>query len=157
MDAEDVDFAVAAWREEGRWAVSALPARTGTSLESLSAALRQLPGEGGVFGIVVVAEEFFFVVRQIGDQARVLFSDGLAAADWDLADDAAEFFDVIIDEDELDDFTPVGDLAILADFGVGPTDVQLLCGDEQLYPDDQVKAIAKQAGFGSQLATALAR
>ena len=157
METEDIDYAVAAWREEGRWTVSSLPARTATSLESLSAALRQLPGEGGVFGIVVVANDFFFIVRQRGDQAHVLFSDGLAALDYELADEAAEEMDVIIDEDELDDFMPVGDLAILADFGVGPTDVQLLCEDEQLFPDDQVKAIAKQAGFGRELAGSLAR
>ncbi len=155
VTAEQIDFAVAAWREEGRWNVSSLPARTATSMESLAHALRQLPGEGGVFGFVGVDEDFMIVVRQLGDRSRVLISDGTAILAWSLADEAAEASGLPVDEDELEEFVPFGDTAILADFGVDSTDLLLQCEDDDLYPDDQLKAIARKLGFTPQLSTAL--
>ena len=41
-----VDFAVVAFREEGRWEVGPLPARAAENLPGLLAALRQQPSEG---------------------------------------------------------------------------------------------------------------
>ena len=52
VTADVVDFAVAAYREEGRWTVAPLPPAAVTTAEGFVAALRQLPGEGGVFGVV---------------------------------------------------------------------------------------------------------
>jgi hypothetical protein len=40
MDDAAVDFAIAAWREDGLWQVVLLPPRTGESLEALVNALR---------------------------------------------------------------------------------------------------------------------
>lgn len=154
-DADLVDFAVAAWREEGRWTASALPKRVTGSMESLQAALRQLPGEGGVFGFVGNLDDFFLIVRQVGNHSRVFVSDGTAVLDWPLADEAMEAADVYIDEDELEEFVPIGDLSILADFGIDSTEMLLMCEDTDQYPDDQVTAIAKKLGFGPQMSAAL--
>ena len=154
-DADLVDFAVAAWREEGRWSVSALPARVTGSMEDLRTALRRLPGEGGVFGFIGNFDEFFMIIRQVGEHTRMFLSDGTAVLDWPLADEAAEAVDLFVDEDELEEFVPIGDLEILHDFGIDSTELLLMCEDVNLYPDDQVKQIARKLGFGPQLASAL--
>ena len=153
---DDLDFAVAAWREEGRWNVSALPLRTAADIESLRAALRQLPGEGGVFGIVGVLDEFFLIVRQSGEHSRMFVSDGTAILDFALVEDAADLAGLPVDEDELEEFMPAGDATILADFGVDETELRLLCEDDSLYPDEQLAAIAKRLGIGDQWSRALA-
>jgi putative tRNA adenosine deaminase-associated protein len=149
VDDAAVDFAVAAWREEGLWQVEALPDRTGESLESLLNALRAQDGDGGVLGFVSVAEEFFLIVRVLGDEVRLLLSDVYAAEEWPLGLDALERLGIPSpDEDDSDDAQPGGDLRIVEDFGVGPVDVELLLEDGDLWPDEQLASIAARIGFG---------
>jgi putative tRNA adenosine deaminase-associated protein len=155
VDALSIDFAVACWREEGLWTVLTLPERSTSSADALVAALRQFPGEGGVFGLVGVSDEFFVAVRQMGDRTRALISDGTAILDWDLAEELADLVGLEQDEDDLEEFEPVGDLALFADFGLDATELSLLCGDADLYPDEQVRLVAKRVGFLPQLSAAL--
>jgi putative tRNA adenosine deaminase-associated protein len=155
VDAAPIDFAVACWREERQWTVLALPERSTSSAEALVSALRQFPGEGGVFGFVSVSDEFFVAVRQAGDHTRAFISDGTCILDFELAEELAELIGLDVDEDDLEDFEPVGDLALFADFGLDATEVSLLCGDTDLYPDEQVRMIAKRVGFLSQLTVAM--
>ncbi len=63
---DDVDFVVAAYREEGRWQVQPLPTRVADGLEALVASLRPLPSESGSVGMVSVDEDFFVLVRVLG-------------------------------------------------------------------------------------------
>ncbi len=151
VDADAIDFAVAVWREEGRWTASALPGRVATTLEDLAEALRRFPGEGGVLGFVGVSDEFFIGVRQTGERTRAFVSDGTAVLDWSLADDVAEAAGIPVDEDELEEFVPLGDVALFADFGLDATELEFICNDPDLYPDEQVRAIAKKIGFETQI------
>ena len=156
MDDAAVDFAVAAWREEGLWQVELLPPRTGETLEGLVNALRAQPGEGGVLGLVSVAEEFFLLVRVLGEEVRLLVSDIYAAEEWPIGLDALERLGVPSPEDdESDDPQPAGDLRIVEDFGVGPVDVELLLDDEELWPDEQLATIAARLGFGDHFDASL--
>jgi putative tRNA adenosine deaminase-associated protein len=155
VDARTVDFAVAAFREEGRWTVSVLPARVATSCASFLAALRQLPGEGGVFGFVGVEDDFFLAVREAAGRTRGFISDAMAIDDWSLAGELAEVLDLDIEDDELDEYLAIGDLSIFADFGLAASEVELVCEDTELYPDEQVRSIAKRLGFEAELASAL--
>ena len=75
--------------------------------------------------------------------------------DWSLAEEAADVIGLDIDDDDLEDFEPVGDMIIFADFGLGADELGLLCRDEDLYPDQQIKAIAKRLGFSEQLKSVL--
>lgn len=151
MDEDAVDFAVAAWREEGRWVVDVLPARTVDRLDTLIAALRAQPSESGVLGLVSIAEDFFLAVRVLGDDSRILLSDVTAAQDWPLAREAVDHLGVPMPEgDELDEVQPAGDLRIFEDLGVGPDEVDLLCEDPELYPDEMLAAVASRIGFGDQ-------
>ena len=158
MDEDEIDFAIAAWREEGRWSVAALPPKSATSLSVFAAALRQLTAEGGAIGFVAVDEEFFLAVRVTPDgSTRVVLSDLNAAYEWSIAEEAAELLEIELpeDEDEIDEVEPVGDLTLFADLGMALDEMELTLGDPHLYPDEQVAAIAARVGFADQLAAAL--
>ena len=158
MDEDEIDFAIAAWREEGRWSVAALPPKSATSLSVFAAALRQLTAEGGAIGFVAVDEEFFLAVRVTPDgSTRVVLSDLNAAYEWSIAEEAAELLEIELpeDEDEIDEVEPVGDLTLFADLGMALDEMELTLGDPDLYPDEQVAAIAARVGFADQLTAAL--
>lgn len=160
MSAEDVtpdvvDFAVAAYREEGRWTVVSLPPHAVTTAEGFVGALRQLPGEGGVFGIVAVADEFFVLAHTVRDGVRLMISDAVALLDWTLAQQAAEMIGLEWDEEDIEEFEAAGDVSLCADFGLDGPELVMICQDEELYPDEQVRAIAKRLGFASELAEVL--
>lgn len=158
MDEDEIDFAVAAWREEGRWSVAALPPRAATTLGAFAAALRQLTAEGGAIGFVAVDEEFFIAVRVTPDgSTRVVLSDLNAAFEWAIAEEAAELLEIELpeDEDEIDEIEPAGDLSLFADLGMPLDELELTLGDPDLYPDEQVAAIASRIGFADQLSAAL--
>jgi putative tRNA adenosine deaminase-associated protein len=151
LDPSEVDFAIAAFREEGRWSVAVLPARIATSAQSLIAALRQLPGEGGAFGFVGVDEEYFVALRESGGRTRGFISDAMAILDSPLAEELAEILQIDADDEELEDYYAIGDLSIFADFGLDADGVDLVCEDEDLTPDEQVRSIANRMGFGAEL------
>jgi putative tRNA adenosine deaminase-associated protein len=152
MDQTRVDSVLAAWREEGRWFVSALPIHAADTMENFVHGIRQFPGEGGVFGLVLVAEEFFLVVRVQGATVRAVVSDAMAVVDWSLVEEAMEAADVPWQESELVEFEPLGDTAIAADFGVDRDDFVMICTNEDTYPDEQLKAFAEALGCGPQYA-----
>ena len=150
-----VDFAVAAYREEGRWTVVSLPPHAVVTAEGFVASLRQLPGEGGVFGVVSVADEFFILAHTVRDGVRLMISDAAALLDWSLAQDAAEMIGLEWDEDDIEEFEAAGDVSLCTDFGLDGAELIMICQDEELYPDDQVRAIAKRLGFAKELAATL--
>ncbi len=155
MDPKGVDFAFAAFREEGRWSVAALPARMTASADSLIGALRQLPGEGGTFGFVGVEDECFIALRESAGRVRGFISDAMAILDSPLAEELAEALQIDAEDEELEDYIAIGDLSIFADFGLDADAVELLCEDEELFPDEQVRSIANRLGFANELRTVL--
>lgn len=156
VDEGALDFAVAAWREEGEWQVEALPPRVADSLDSFVHAVRQLPGDGGALGFVSVAEDFFIAVRVHGDEVRLMISDVTTAHDWPLAHEVADRLGVAIPgDDDLDEVQPAGDLRIFADLGFDAYELEQLCTDLDLYPDQVISAVATRAGFGEQFDAAL--
>ena len=155
MTADVVDFAVAAYREEGRWTVVSLPPHAVTNADGLVTALRQLPGEGGVFGIVGIADEFFILAHTVRDGVRLMISDAAALLDWSLAQEAADLIGLEWDESDIEEFEAAGDVELCSDFGLAGAELVMICEDEEMYPDEQVRAIAKRLGFARELAEAL--
>lgn len=155
VTADLVDFAVAAYREDGRWVVVSLPPAVVVTAEGLVGALRQLPGEGGVFGAVSIADEFFILAHTVRDGVRLMISDAGALLDWSLAQEAAELVGLEWDEADVEDFEAAGDVGLCADFGLTPAELVMICQDEEMYPDEQIRAIAKRLGFSRELADAL--
>ena len=144
----DVDFALAAYREEGVWQVQELPRQRAADLPTFVAELRRWPGDFGCLGLVSVDEDFFLLVRVAGPQVRVLLSDVTAATDWPLARAALQQLDLPVPDDE-DDPEPGGDPAIVADLGLPARDMGALLDDLERYPDETLGEIAHRIGFGT--------
>jgi putative tRNA adenosine deaminase-associated protein len=144
---EAVDFALAAYREEGAWTVEELAHDVIGDVDTLSHALRRFPGDGGAVGLVAVDEDFFVIVRVAGASTRVLLSDITAAAEWELASSAVDFLGLPQPEDE-DDQVPAGDLDLLGDLGMHAMDMGVLLDDVDLYPDEMLSDVARRLGFG---------
>lgn len=151
---EEVDFAFAAWREDGRWNVAALAPRATESIDDLVEALRHLPGEGGTLAFVGVTDEFFVLARVwTGGVTHVFLSDLNAAYDWAIADEAAKLLEVELpdDDEELDEPEPIGDYGIIADFGMDAVSMEVLCTNDEIFPDEIITSIATRLGFGDQV------
>ncbi|MGH3385488.1 MAG: tRNA adenosine deaminase-associated protein [Nocardioidaceae bacterium] len=151
---EVVDFAVAAFREEGAWQVNALPPRAASDLETLLHALRQSPGDSGALGMVSVAEDFFVLARVHGPDVRLLLSDITAATEWPLARAVVDELGLPMPDDE-DGLQPAGDMDILADVGFSAMDLAVLCDEEELYPDEMLQDIANHVGFAKEYESAV--
>jgi putative tRNA adenosine deaminase-associated protein len=143
-----VDFALAAYREEGVWQVQELAHDVLEDVETLSHALRRFPGDGGAVGMIAIDEDFFVIVRVTGPATRVLLSDVTAADEWEIANSAVEFLGIPDPEDE-DDQVPAGDLDLLSDLGMNAIDMGVLLDDFELYPDEMLSDVARRLGFGS--------
>nr|WP_184829664.1 tRNA adenosine deaminase-associated protein [Jiangella mangrovi] len=139
-----------AYREEGQWQVEAVPRQLGNDLRRVVELLRARQGESGSLAFVSVDEDFFYAVRLIGDDVRLLLSDVTAATDWPMARDVVERLGLPLPDDE-DPVQPAGDLAIFADLGVDPMALAAICDDIDDYPDEMIMQIAARAGFGPQL------
>ncbi len=146
-DAAGVDFALVVYREEGVWQLRELPPERAVDVDTLATELRRYPGDGGSLGLLSVDEDFFLLVRVLGDRVRVLLSDITAATDWPVARSAVDFLELPVPEDD-DEQVPAGDLSIVADLGMGAMDMGALLDDFELYPDEMLADIANRLGFG---------
>ena len=144
---DGVDFALAAYRDEGVWTVKELAHDVIEDVDRLSHALRRFPGDGGAVGLVAMDEDFFVIVRVAGQSTRVLLSDITAADEWELASSAVTFLGLPPPEDE-DDQVPAGDLNLLGDLGMHAMDMGVLLDDFDLYPDEMLSDVARRLGFG---------
>jgi putative tRNA adenosine deaminase-associated protein len=145
-DAEGVDFALVAYREEGVWQLQELDDDLAEDLDGLCVQLRRYPGDGGAIGLVSVDEDFFVLVRVLGAEVRLLLSDVTAATDWPIARAVIDRLELPLPDDE--DQEPAGDLGIVTDLGLGPMDLGALLDDYDLYPDEMLSEIAAKLGFG---------
>lgn len=146
---DEVDFALAAYREEGVWQVQELAHDLVSDVESLAHALRRFPGDHGALGLVAMDEDFFLVTRVTGGETRVLLSDITAADQWELANSAVAFLGLPMPEED-DEQLPAGDLDLLGDLGLPAMDLGALIDDPDLYPDEILSEVARRVGFGAQ-------
>jgi putative tRNA adenosine deaminase-associated protein len=150
----ELDFAVAAYTEDGDWQVTPLVLRGEPDLAALVSALRRYPGDAGVIGMVSVDEDFFILLRVMGGRARLLISDVTAATEWPLAKQVVDELDIPLADDD-EEQVPAGDLGIIADLGVSAMDLGALCDDVDLYPEEMLEEIAEALGFGTQFHEAI--
>ena len=147
LPGDGIDFALAAYREEGIWRLEELVHDVLGDVEALAHALRRFPGDGGAVGLVAVDEDFFLIVRVAGATTRILLSDVTAGDEWELAASAIDALGLPTPEDE-DEQVPAGDLDLLGDLGMGAMDMGVLLDDFDLYPDEMLSDIARKLGFG---------
>ncbi len=146
---DEIDFVVAAYREEGQPLVQAMDPDLANDLEELIAQLRRLPGDAGAIGFVSLVEEVFVLVRVRGQHVQVLLNDAAAAADWPIAHDVADFLDEDIPDPD-DESEPMGDLSILADLGMSDFDMAALIDDLDLGSDQMLVEIADKINLNPQ-------
>lgn len=144
---EDVDIAVAAWHEDGRWNLTKLPKPH--DLAHIIDRMKSQQTNGGSIALLAIDEEFFVVIRVLGAHISMFLSDVTCAFDYPIASDFIELADLPF-PDEDDEPLPVGHLDILADLGMNHMEISALCDDAELFPDEQLDAIATRLGFGEE-------
>ena len=90
-----------------------------------------------------------------GSRGRPRVDQRWSVLDWSLAVEVADLIGLDWDEDDVEEFEPVGDLQVCADFGLDTDELLMICQDEDLLPDEQVRAVAKRMGFGAELSAVL--
>lgn len=147
---EDLDFALAVYREDGQPAAQTLTLAAANDLEELIDALRRLPGDGGAMGVISIEEEFFVLIRVRGKHVQAFLSDLYAATEWPIARDVADYLGVELpdEDDDEGDPTPVGDMNLLADLGLSELDLQSLAVDVDESTDELALIVLDKIGFG---------
>ena len=118
----------------------------GSIMDQLISKSRQF---GGAVALLAVAEDFFIVAREIGSEMKMMISDATYALESDLAVDLLEMMDLPFPEED-DESQPGGDVDLLTDLGLNEMELEAIAGDDQLYPDEAIEAIAKRLGFGDE-------
>ena len=147
---DEIDFVLAAYREDGQPMVQALAADLANDLEELIVQLRRLPGDAGAVGFVSLVEEVFVIARVRGQHVQLLLSDGGAATEWPIARDVADMLGEEIPDPEDEEAEPMGDLGILGDLGVSDFDMGTIIDNLDLSSDQMLIEIADKIKIGPQ-------
>ncbi|MCP2251704.1 putative tRNA adenosine deaminase-associated protein [Prauserella aidingensis] len=143
-------FAVAVVREDGRWQCSALDQAALAELDAAITELRKLRSTGAVFAMLAVDDEFFVIVRPTPSGAQLMMSDAAAALDYDIAADVLDLLRAEPPDEDDDTIWPEGDLEVLSDLGMPAPELEVIAGETELYPDEQLGMIAQRCGFGDE-------
>lgn len=142
------DFAIEAWHEDGRWSIASLP--DPDDLTHIIDRLKKQQTNGGAVALITIDDEFFLAIRVLGTHVKFFISDISCAIDYEVAAEFLELAD--LDQPEEDDEPlPAGDLDIFSDLGLHSMELSTLCDDADLFPDEQIEAIANRLGFSDQL------
>jgi putative tRNA adenosine deaminase-associated protein len=119
----EMDFAVAAWHEDGRWTLATLP--DPHDIAQIITRLKSQQTNGGSIALISIDEEFFILIRVLGSHISLFLSDATAALDYPVAEELMEIADLPIPEDD-EEPGPVGHLAILTDLGLSEVEMSAL-------------------------------
>ena len=139
------DFGVVAWHEDGHWNLARLEQTR--DFGAVIDRLKSLPVNGGALALISIDEDFFMVARLLGTRMQAMISDVVFALDYEVAAELVEILDLPYPEED-DAAQPGGDMDLLADLGISAMELEAICDDEELYPDEQIEAIAGRLGFG---------
>ena len=142
-----VDFGCIAWHEDGRWSVNSLTSTR--DIGSIIDSIKAQQTNGGAIALIAIEDEFVIIARALGDQMQMMISDVTYALDYEVAAELIEILDLEFPEEE-DESQPGGDLDLLNDLGVSEMELLSILDDTELYPDEQLEAIANRLGFGEQ-------
>jgi putative tRNA adenosine deaminase-associated protein len=143
------DFGVIAWHEDGRWNLSQLEETR--DMGYLIDQMKNQQTNGGAIALIAFEEEFFIVARCLGTNMQLMISDVTYAPDYEVAAELVEILGLPFPEDD-DESQPGGDIDLLADLGLPGMELEALCDDAELFPDEQIDAIAARLGFGEGFA-----
>ena len=69
----ELDIAVAAWHEDGRWTLGLLP--DPTDIAQIITSLKSQQTNGGAIALISIDEEFFILIRVFGSHISLFLSD----------------------------------------------------------------------------------
>ena len=142
-----VDFGCIAWHEDGIW--DATPLASTRDIGLIIDALKNQQTNGGALALIAIEDEFVIIARSLGESIQIMISDITYAIDYEVAADLGEVLDLEFPEED-DESQPGGDLDLLSDLGVSDMELLTILDDTELYPDEQLEAIANRLGFGEQ-------
>jgi putative tRNA adenosine deaminase-associated protein len=150
FDEAFVDFAVAVFQEDGRWAAAPLPPHVAADLDLFVAAVRQQLSEGPTLGLLGLGDEYFIAVRLLGPEVRLFISERAAAEEDEVAAQVLERLGLTGGQGS----GPAGDEEIFADLGLDSFELRLACeqllDERQLRLTDLVAHLARRIGFARQ-------
>jgi putative tRNA adenosine deaminase-associated protein len=152
---DEIDFVLAAYREDGQPYVQSLGKDLANDLEELIVQLRRLPGDAGALGFVSLVEEVFVITRVRGQHVQVLLSDGAAASDWPIARDVVDYLGEEPLDDEDEEGEPIGDLGIVADLGLSDFDMGAIIDNLDLSSVEMLTEIAEKIKLNPQFRKAV--
>ena len=88
----EVDIAVAAWHEDGRWNLALLP--DAHDLPHIIDRLKSQQTNGGAIALLAIDEEFFMLIRVLGSHISMFLSDVTCALDYEVAAEFLELCDL---------------------------------------------------------------
>jgi putative tRNA adenosine deaminase-associated protein len=147
---DEIDFVLAAYREDGQPYVQSLGKDLANDLEELIVQLRRLPGDAGALGFVSLVEEVFVVTRVRGQHVQVLLSDAAAASDWPIARDVVDYLGEEPLEEDEEEGEPIGDLGIVSDLGLSDFDMGAIIDNLDLSSVDMLIEIADKIKLNPQ-------
>src|SRR5829696_5219294 len=147
---DEIDFVLAAYREDGQPMVQALAAELANDLDELIVQLRRLPGDAGALGFVSLVEEVFVIARVRGQHVQLLLSDAAAASDWPIARDVVDYLGEEPLEEDEEEGEPIGDLGIVADLGLSDFDMGAIIDNLDLSSVDMLIEIADKIKLNPQ-------
>ena len=156
MENELADLALLAWRDDGIWRINELDLNATSDIGLALDALRAKQVNGGCLALLAIDDSFFIIIRQIGMKMQMVLSDVMAALDYEIAAEVLELLDIELPtEDDADE--PAGDLNLLEDLGIDAMELQAICDDDEMFPDEQLEAIARRIGCGDEFLEVLER
>jgi putative tRNA adenosine deaminase-associated protein len=160
FDEAFVDFAVAVFQEDGRWAAAPLPPHVGADLDLFVAAVRQQLSEGPILGLLGLGDEYFIALRLLDGRELLFISERGAAEDDEVARQVLERLGFDGPEGPGEDGPqgagagPAGDEEIFADLGLDSFELRLACerllDERALRLTDLVAHLAGRIGFARQ-------
>lgn len=153
---DEIDYVLAAYREDGQMHVQALDLDLANDLDALIEQLRRLPGDAGALGFVSLVEEVFVIVRVRGQHVQAILSDSSAAADWPIARDVVDFLGEDVDDepDDDEDGELIGDLDMLADVGLSEFELGTIADNLDLSSDQMLAAVADRININPDFSQA---
>jgi len=143
-------FAIACVREDGKWRCTAMDSAVLGELDAAITELRKVRSAGAIIGLLGIDDQFFLLLRPSPSGLSLLLSDAAAALDYDIAADALDLLRVEPPSEDDDEVWPEGALDILEDIGLPAAELQVIVGEVDLYPDEQLQMVAQRCGFADE-------
>jgi putative tRNA adenosine deaminase-associated protein len=143
-------FAIACVREDGKWRCTAMASSVLNELDAAITELRKVRSTGAIIGLLGIDDQFFLLLRPSPSGLSLLLSDAAAALDYDIAADALDLLRVEPPSEDDDEVWPEGALDILSDIGLPAAELQVIVGEVDLYPDEQLQMVAQRCGFADE-------